>query len=630
MHDNPMNAAPNARVEALGPAERVINTLLAHADHLVHNRPGMISPDRSSVTGVTWAPVSYREVDGRKVVYALRKVKKATQRVEVGVLGADGEVRDATGNVVGTYRKPGLFPEVAVWTWRQIAQVWQLDNEFAARWASWSFGQDHRDLKVALAAFMLVQTRCGEPMRDTDGTVVLFDDDYRDVGEAMMLIRRKDGKDLNPKLLLRIGELLELDGVAAINRELGFGKSARSPALGRWPKAVEKWLRHREHNPKMLEGLVKAGFRTTVMALAQKIGYRPDSPAFFSLLRWKQKQATDGRRQLAIGAEVRAAESWDGLGEAEICERIVATRPSYKRIVALVPPSIGLTRAIVAASIEAGALSNTDLVLLTPTLEELGLLEVMAIKDRWQAAVAAAENQRAAHIASRVSNAEVRETLTQAADAAVSKAVAEVTKGLRIYFMVDISASMNAAIETAIQYVTQLLGGFPLDKLHVSVFNTSGREVVIKHPSSVGVSAAFRGISAGGGTDYGAGVTALSKHRPAPDEDVLFVFVGDEQASEFSRAVTQSTLNPAAFALLKVSGGERDTAVRATAANLGIPCFPIDAKIFADPYAVVRTLRHLIAATPVGRPAQAAAAPRVSLVATILGTDLLTKPVWAP
>lgn len=621
-----MNQDP--RLEALGPAERVVQTLLAQADHMVHNRPGVVIPAQGDPIGVKWAPVTHKEVDGRKVVFRLEKVGKKSNKVELGTLGADGRVRDARNQVVGEYRSPGLFPEVAAWVWKQIADVWKLDNEFAARWASWAFAQEHRDLKVALAAFMLVQSRCGEPVRDADGAVVFHDDDFRDVGEAMLLIRRKDGKDLNPKLLLRVGDLLSLPAIAAINRELGFGRSARSAPLGRWPKAVEKWLRHRERNPKMLQGLVKAGFRTTVMALAQRIGYRPEAPAFFEVLRWKQKQASDGRRQIAIGAEVSAAESWADLGEAEICARIVQDRPNFKRIVGLVPPSLGLTRAIVGAAVEAGSLSNADLVILTPTLEELGLLEVEFVEARWTAAVAAAENQRAAHIAARVANREVRDKLVEAADAAVTKAVEEVARGLRIYFFVDISASMTQAIESAITYVTKLLGGFPLDKLHVAVFNTAGREVQIKHASSVGVAAAFRGLSAGGGTDYGAGVKVLAKRARAADEDALFVFVGDEQAGEFSRAVRDSGLEPVAFGLLKVSGTDRDRCVRETALRLDIPCFEISSGIFDDPYAVTRTLRNLIAATPVGRGAQAAA-PRVALVETILGTELLTKPVWA-
>jgi hypothetical protein len=322
-------------------------------------------------------------------------------------------------------------------------------------------------------------------------------------------------------------------------------------------------------------------------------------------------------------------ESWAGLGEAEICARIVADRPSYKRIVGLVPPEIGLTRAIVAASIEAGSMSHQDLIILTPTLEELGLLEVKEVKDRWEAAIRAAENQRAVNVAARVKRQETKEKLAVAAETAVRKVAEEVAKGLRLYFIVDISASMTNAIETAKGHITKLLGGFPLDKIHVSVFNTTGREVQVKHPSAAGVEAAFRGISAGGGTDYGAGVRALQTHRPKADEDVLFVFVGDEQAGEFAEAVRASGLNPIAFGFVRVNWDGRSSAVRDTASRLGIPCFLIDEAVFSDPYAVVRTLRNLIAATPVGAVAAGAAPVRTALVETILKTDLLAKPVWA-
>ena len=226
----------------------------------------------------------------------------------------------------------------------------------------------------------------------------------------MMLIRA-DKKDLNPKLLLRIHDLLSLDGVAQINRDLGFGKSARRPFLGRWPKAVEKWLRYREENPKMLEGLVRAGFRTTVMELARRIGYKPLTPRFFEILRWKQKQSDDGRRSMAIGAEVKAAESWAGLNEMQICERIVAEKPNWKRVVGLLPKEVGVTRAIMTAAIEAKALSDKDLVILTPTIEELGLMKVQEVRERWEQALKASEDMRAANIARNVQSKEVKEKL---------------------------------------------------------------------------------------------------------------------------------------------------------------------------------------------------------------------------
>jgi len=131
----------------------------------------------------------------------------------------------------------------------------------------------------------------------------------------------------------------------------------------------------------------------------------------------------------------------------------------------------------------------------------------------------------------------------------------------------------------------------------------------------------------------------LSKHKPKEDEDAIFLFVGDEeQPRTFEAQVNNSGINPVAFAFLKTvaQGGaagwraaryETD-AVRKTAANLGIPCVMIDEGTFEDPYAIPRTLRNLIAATPVGV-AKQARAPRVTLIDQIIQTDLLTKPAWA-
>ncbi len=628
--------------ENLGPAERIIQSLLAYSDHMVHNRPGIVTPDGRTTVGVRWEPVTWKtDENGVKTVSKLVKQGSKNTRIPIGVLGTDNTVTH-NGTVVGTFRPSGMFPEVAVWFYKQVAEIWKLDNEFAAKWASHAFTEDHRDLKVVLAAFMLVQSRRGDPVVEA-GEVLFNDEDFRNVGEAMMLLYRKNKTDLNPKLLLRIHDVLTLPEIAEINRELGFGKSARRPFLGRWPRAVEKWLRYREDNPRLLNGLVRAGFRTTTISLARRIGYKPTSEAFFDALRWKQKQSEDGRREMAIGKAVKAADSWEGLTERQVCERIEKDKLSYKRIVSLLPKKIGVTRAVMASAVEAGSLSDKDLVILTPTLEELGLLKVQNIKARWEKATQAAVDMRAANIARNVKSKEVKDVLETAADNAVKEAVKEAVKNLRIYFMVDTSGSMEGAIEAAKGYIAKFLQAFPTENVHVSTFNSVGRVVQIKHASTAGVENAFKGIHASGGTNYGAGVRALTKFQPKVDEDVLFIFVGDEEARTFAQEVRDSNLNPLAFGFLKTvpfggaagwrysayGNGENNIAVRNTAAELGIPCFLIDDRTFEDVYAIPRTIRALVAATPVGTTTTRTRAPRITLVDKILKTELLQKPNWA-
>jgi len=402
---------------------------------------------------------------------------------------------------------------------------------------------------------------------------------------------------------------------------------------------VEKWLRFREENLPMLEGLVKAGFRTTVMKLARRVGYKPTSDKFFDVLRWKQVQSKDGRRQVAIGKKVKKAKTWEGMTEEQVCETIMATKPGWKLVIGLLPKTVGMTRAVVAAAVEAGCMSDQDLIIMTPTLEELGLLKVKTVEKRWKAALEKAENQRAANIAKNVRTKEAKEGLQEAVDKATEKALAEVMKDIRVYCIIDKSGSMQGALERAQDYLTRFLGGFPMDRLHVSVFNTIGTEINIRAPKAAAVRQAFSGHTAGGGTSYAEGVRALTKHKPKEGEDSLIIFVGDEEDGNthlLTQTIKASGINPVAFGLLKVkaNGGGYGDIVTSSARELGIPCFNVDEQMFTsnDPYAITRMLRDLVASTPVGvgtTTGRWKEQPRKSLVQEILETALLQKPVWA-
>ena len=617
------------RRESLGAAERTIGTLLAYTDHLVHNRPGALFPDDRFACGTRWEAIKITPEGepAREVVYV---VKKGHEPQKLGFLNrVRAIIENEQGGAIAAFREAGMYPEVGVHLYRQVSDIWQLDNEFAARWASYAYKQENRDIKVVLAAFMLVQSRKGERIEEGDGTH-WDDEDYRAVGEAMMLIRTQDGKDLNPKLLLRIRELLELPSVVAINRRLGFGASSRRAFLGRWPKTVEAWLQHRERNRPLLDGLVRAGYRTTVMHLARAVGYKPETDYFFEALRWKQKQARDGRRTIRIGAEVAAAEFWAGLDERAICEKIVASRPNWKKIVRLVPREVGLTRAIVAATIESGCLSDADLVILTPTLEELGLLEVVGIKNRWSEALARAENLRAANVAKRVKREDTKKEMEESAEKIVQKAVEEVSRDLDISVFVDMSGSMKMSGPAAKELLNRFLHAFPLERLHICCFNSMGREVTLKAATAKAVEHAFAGFSPSGGTDHAAAVLALAKYRPGPEQDALHIFVGDGgEAHGFAHVYNALAYKPVAFGFLELPG-QNYGAIDQTASELGIPVLRLDPAAFDDVYAVPRILRTMIASAPVNLVDQMQrSTPRRTLVDTILSTPLLVKPTWA-
>lgn len=611
------------RRENLGPADQVVKHLLTYKDHLVHNRAGMVVPDRSTVTGVRWVPVTSKLEGGETVIYELQKVGGKSTRVRRGTLRQDGKVVQGA-TVLGEYRKPTrgrvpgtqVQPETATYWYKQIAAVYAMDQEFVARWASWAFEQSNLDQKVALAAFLLVQPRKGAPVKE-GGEVLFHDVDYRDVGEAICLISRKK-EGIDAKLLLRIGKFLRIPGVADINRTLGYTAS-KKPYLGRWPSVVCKWLSYREQNPRMLEGLVKAGFRTTVQQLARESGFKPSTENFYRILQWKQQQAPDGRRKIGLDLTIEKT-SWAGLSEKEICQAIQAERPSWKVVVGRLGTA-PLTRAILASAVEAGSMSNADMLLLTPTLEEYGMLEVPSVKARWDAANAAPQtNQRTANIAKNVKGKELAEKLQDTA----SKAVAEVAKkaavNVMLYVFVDVSGSMTGSIPRAVEFLSRFIGGWPLENLQVFVFDTHGREVRIQHASKAGVQHAFAAFGPGGGTDYGAPIRAITR-KPKEGQQAFLLFVGDNDPDThrtFETELAKANLNPLALGLLEV-GQRLGQVVDRTAQKLNIPVLRVDHTMFntEDPYAVVTSLRALISAGT------------KTLVDEILNTPLLVKPAWA-
>ena len=72
--------------------------------------------------------------------------------------------------------------------YRRLLEIYQLNADLMAHFASYALTEtDWRDLKVGCAALMLVQAHAGQPVREDDGSVAFHDDDYRAIGEAMVL-----------------------------------------------------------------------------------------------------------------------------------------------------------------------------------------------------------------------------------------------------------------------------------------------------------------------------------------------------------------------------------------------------------------------------------------------------------
>jgi hypothetical protein len=579
MTDNPLSESQ------MGPAERLLDLVLHSSAHLWHNRPGV------DVAGV-WHP-------------------------------ARGKGR----GLGGTRVRPGLFAPAAMNLYSRLLDIYRLNATLMAHFASYALKEtDWRDLKVACCALMLVQHRSGQPLHDDDGSVAFYDDDYRTIGEAMLLhYAQKSTRMMAPKSVLRVAELLETPEIAALNRAAHFGDpAAKKPPLGRWKRAATKWLLTREKNRPMLEGLVGAGYKETIKKIARKAGYKPESPDFFALLGWKQKQAAGGHRTVGLdGLELVKRERFDGLSEEEICETIESQRLSHKEVVGRLPKDVGLTPAIMVALLP--SLSDRDLRMLTPTLEDLGLMTEPAIRERWEAAIQKSTDQRALNIAKNVASKEIREKLEEAADHAAKHAVAEVTSDidLRVMFLIDKSGSMQGAIEQSKEALTRILAGFPAEKLHIACFDTMGTVMVPKAPSRAAVQHMLSSIRADGGTIHAAALRAFQRAGvtiPSSAKLVVIV-VGDEageRGDEFANAFRSSGYDVCAMALIVNVAVTRGQTVRNCAEVLRIPFSEVRIDQFEDPYQVPRVLKALLDAPRVSGTRQA------GLVERVMSTPLLT------
>jgi hypothetical protein len=583
--------------ESLGPAEKLVQLIINFPDHLWHNRPGVTRDGK-------WKAATRQEITEHKTTGRLRS---------------------------GQFRPAGPNIEAIEQVYGTLADIWQANHELAARLASYVMKEtDWRDMKVVCAAFMLVQSRAGEAITEEQGgrKVVLFhDEDYRQIGEAMIkLYERGSNRMMNPKLIQRVSEVLSLPGVVTMNRALNFGNPLkRKPFVGRYYHAVTDWLEFRETNLSLLEGLRKAGYASTVKNLARMVGYKPKSKRFFEVLGWRQKQAAEGHRSIGLtDLEIRKL-TFEGLSEREICEKIVAEQLGWKQVMGMLPKTIGLTPAIFVALLD--QFSDKDLAILTPTLEEFGLLEHEPIKRRWQEALAKQEDQRTRNIAKNIRDRETARKLEDSADAAVVRAVAEATKeaDLHIMFLIDTSGSMEGAIETSKQALSMIVQGFPPEKLHIASFNTVGTILKPRHHSAAGIQHMLKGIGASGGTVYGSAITAFRESgvRIPPGADLILFAVGDEageQGELFARSIRDSGYAPKAIAhIVNVSARYgRGQTVRDAAEALHLPYTEVNVEQFTDVYQVQRTLKAVLEAQPLRQ--------KGSLIEKIMQTELLVSP----
>lgn len=606
-------------VEGLSVHQSAVQMLETQSDHLFHNRPGVFETRTRS-----WSPIVTRKKDGKTIVVRLDGGKK---RSVLGSLQDDGVHIDTgrDGVCFLEVRQAGIVPEVATHLYAQVYDLWKKNRKFVAHLASWAAKRDHKDLKVVMAAFMLSVPDSGQPVHDEDGAIEYWSDDHRAIGEAMFL-HRDLGTDA--RMLLNIHKVLTVPGVAAINIEMQDKGTHRKPPLGRYPGLLKRWLSFREANPWVLKGLVdKANFGRTVRKLCRIAGYKPESVEFFKALNWKQTQAKDGRREIGIG-ESWETKGWDGLSEAEVCERIVADKIGYKRMTALASE---VTPAMMLACLEAGGISGKEVIILQPTFEKLGILKVPEVQRALTGALKHATDMRAKNIAERVTDAETKKRLEEGAQEVVKKKVEEAVKDLHVSFLIDISGSLRAGLPISKKYLQVLIPAFPADRTFVATFTSVAYEVAFDDRTPAGVAKAMAGYSPHGGTSYTA-ATLRASREPVPNGcSRLLIFVGDQK--DYATPQLAEALKQMPGVTVGMVDVDRKANIVEQACRMaGVPYKAMDPKIFEDIYALPRALSDFVAGAevPSGPAIGGLHVVRESkLIREILETPLLERPAWA-
>jgi len=249
------------------------------------------------------------------------------------------------------------------------------------------------------------------------------------------------------------------------------------------------------------------------------------------------------------------------------------------------------------------SLSDRDLRMLTPTLEELGLMTEPEIRARWDKAIADATDQRGLNVAKNVRSRALKDKLEEASDNAAKKAVAEAAaeQPVDVMFLIDKSGSMEGAIDKSKEALARILAGFPPEHVHIASFDTSGTVLKPKAPTRAAVQHMLGAIKAGGGTVHAAGVRVLANTgvKVAPGHKLIVIVVGDEAGEpgeQLARAFKEYGYDVAAIAMLVNVSGSRGTTVQSCARVLGVPYSEVQIDQFEDPYQVPRVLRALLEA----------------------------------
>lgn len=276
-----------------------------------------------------------------------------------------------------------------------------------------------KDLRVFLAYVAGLSSADGQPFSPGSKYVK---PNLRYVGAAALQM-------LEPKLADRVALL----GTRKFKVEGILSEATHLPTTMR--EALKKYLKYREANPEMLEGIRKAGLKTTMQRMARKMHYDFSDEAR-EILDWPRKgQKFDKRAPL-----------FENLTDLQVAEKVRSERIPYIGVLAELAKVDKKVSPVVAVAMLEQATGN-QAVIMRSTFEDAGILNDPEVKTLYEEKIKEAQTalDRVDHITK-----EASESVKQALKSAKSEARKEELGNIgKVFVHLDFSGSMERVREYA-------------------------------------------------------------------------------------------------------------------------------------------------------------------------------------
>ena len=469
----------------------------------------------------------------------------------------------------------------------------EKDPIFLAHFTSWAMTkQDSKDLKVLSVFF--------NSLSDADGTnfITLDDAGNKVVSDFkkpnLRIVSHSALQMLDPKLAERVIQLARMKfAVGAMGESSHYPRSLQ--------KALKKYLKYREMNPNMIKGIKKAGLGNIFKNL-YRLGHVAPSTESAEILRWSQK---DGR-------EIKKAEAltFKGLNDIQIAEKIRAEKLSPMVALGMLPKKISPVIAIAVLEQSTG----NQAVILQSLFADQGLLEDKEIQAFFAEKLKTAKEtlDRVDRINSSI-NQEVKKAMNSTKASKRKEAFGDDLGS--IYLNIDISSSMNSAIQLAKDYGATIAECVPLEKFHWGVFNSLGKELPQPKTGEKGeFMQLLYGIISNGMTDC----FALYERSMKLGCNIL-VYITDEGHNGRDISTVMKYGKPSAVVIVNTNmterSGRRDNTLERAFQSQGIPVTVIPPSTIKESALIVQAIKTAMKG-------------QVVMIDEIMNTELLTLPKW--